>query len=271
MSSMSWNNTMEHTYWHKQTPDKPLFPDLEWSRPENQATAGKLLIVGGNSYGFAAPATAFRSADKAGIGTARMLLPESLRKVVGSTFTAGEFAPTTPSGSFSQKALLELLTMSQWADGVLLAGDFGRNSETAVLIEKFLTKYTGLVTMTQDAVDYVVQAPNQVVDRPRTTLVLSFAQLQKFATSAKFTIAFTFDMDFLRLVDALHAFSATHQVNIVTKHLGTIFVAVNGEVSSTKLPTEKKVWRVETAAKTATWWLQNTTTPFESMSTALVA
>ena len=150
---------MDHTYWHKQSVEKPLFPDLEWSRPQSKATAGKLLIVGGNAQGFAAPANAFRAAEKAGIGTARMLLPDSMRPFVGKPFTSGELAPTTPSGSFSQKALLELLTMSQWADGVLLAGDLGRNSETAILIEKFLAKFQGQVTITQDAVDYVMKSP----------------------------------------------------------------------------------------------------------------
>jgi len=261
---------MDHTFWHRQTAAKPLFPDMEWSRPQNSATAGKLLIVGGNAYGFAAPAHAFSMAEKAGIGTARMLLPDSMRTFVGKTFTAGELAPTTPSGSFSQKALLELLTMSEWADGVLLAGDLGRNSETAILIEKFLEKFKGQVTLTQDAVDYVIHAPEQALERPGTTLVLSFAQLQKFAVNAHFTAAFTFDMDFLRLVDNLHEFTKKHQINIVTKHLQNIFVAVNGDVSSTKLDEDLKVWRVDTAAKVAVWWLQNPAKTFGALSTAVI-
>jgi NAD(P)H-hydrate repair Nnr-like enzyme with NAD(P)H-hydrate dehydratase domain len=122
---------MDRTYWHKQTAAEPLFPDLEWSRPQTAATAGKLMIVGGNSFGFVAPATAFSEAEKAGVGSVQMLLPDSLRPLIGKTFMAGELAASTPSGSFSQKALLELLAMSQWSDGVLFAGDLGRNSETA--------------------------------------------------------------------------------------------------------------------------------------------
>src|SRR3982750_3265194 len=101
---------MERTYWHKQTPEKPLFPDLLWSRPENRAHAGKLLIMGGNAHGFAAPAEAYAESEQAGIGAARVLLPDSLQKTVGRTFAAGEYAPSTPSGSFSQKALAELLS-----------------------------------------------------------------------------------------------------------------------------------------------------------------
>src|ERR1700761_6222741 len=124
---------MDRTFWHKQTPDQPLFGDLLWSRPENKAFAGKLLIVGGNKFGFVDPAEAFSEAEKAGIGVVQMLLPDSLRPFVGRTFTAGELAPSTPSGSFAQTALAQLLALSNWADGVLFPGDLGRNSETAIL------------------------------------------------------------------------------------------------------------------------------------------
>ena len=47
---------MAREYWQRQTSEKPLFADVLWSRPENRNLAGKLLIAGGNLYGFAAPA-----------------------------------------------------------------------------------------------------------------------------------------------------------------------------------------------------------------------
>ncbi len=131
---------MTPEYWHKQPVGKLLFPELEWSRPENKQFAGKLLIVGGNLHGFAAPAEAYAAAAKAGIGTAHVLLPDAIQKVVGHFIENGEFAASTPSGSFSQKALIELLEWCRWSDGVLFAGDLGRNSETAILVEKFLQK-----------------------------------------------------------------------------------------------------------------------------------
>src|SRR3990167_5419572 len=139
---------MADTYWLKQAKDKPLFEDLLWSRPENKRLAGKLLIVGGNLHGFAAPGTAYGASLKAGIGTCRIIMPDSLKKIViphfshfhGSTLQM-EFAPSTISGSFSKEALAQILDSAQWADGVLLAGDFGRNSETAILLEKLLNKY----------------------------------------------------------------------------------------------------------------------------------
>jgi hypothetical protein len=245
-----------------------LFPDLLWSRPENRNQAGKLLIIGGNAHGFAAAAEAYAAASGAGIGTARVLLPDSLQKTVGKVLEAGEYAPSTPSGSFSRQALAEALAMAGWADGVLLAGDFGRNSETAVMLEQLLEKYSGQLTLTKDAADYFAKAPAKLLDRSETLLVLSFAQLQKFAAGARFTTAFTFNMDLLRLVDALHEFTEKHQAGIVVKHLDTIFVAVNGEVSTTGF--ESDIWCINTAAKASVWWLQNPSKPFEALTSAVL-
>jgi hypothetical protein len=262
---------MDRTYWKKQTPDKPLFADMLWSRPENRLFAGKLLIIGGNAQGFAAPSEAYAAATKAGIGTARMLLPDALHKVLGRAFDAGEFAPTTPSGSFSQRALAEALAMANWADGVLLAGDLGRNSETAILLEKFAAKYSGQLTITKDAADYYTTTPQAICARTDTLLVVSLAQLQKLAMQMHFRAAFTFDMDMLRFVDALHQFTEEHTVNIIVQHLDTLFVAAGGQVSSTRLAAEQPVWRVRTAAAAATWWLQNPSKTYDALTTSLVA
>ncbi|HXR49644.1 MAG TPA: hypothetical protein VN778_01300 [Verrucomicrobiae bacterium] len=262
---------MDREFWHKQTPGQPLFADLLWSRPENKRQAGKLLIVGGNAHGFAAPAQAYAEAEKAGVGTARVLLPDSLQKTVGRVLEAGEYAPSTPSGSFSRQAVSEALAMGNWADGVLLAGDFGRNSETAVLLEQLIAKHDGQLTITQDALDYFTKSPLALLDREKTTVVASFAQLQKIASSAHFPTAFTFDMDFLRLIDVVHELSLQHSAAIVTKHLETIFVAYNGEVGTTKLKEDKPIWRVETAAHAAVWWLQNPAKQFESLTTSLIS
>jgi len=261
---------MDSSYWHKQTSDKPLFPDMLWSRPENRAHAGKLLIVGGNAHGFAAPAEAFAESDKAGVGVTRVVLPNVLQKTVGKIFAAGEYAPSTPSGSFAQTALAELLADSAWADGVLLAGDFGKNSETAILLEKFADKYHGQLTITKDAAEYFVGIPESIVTRLETTLVISLAQLQRLGVNAHFPTAFTFGMDLLHLVDALHEFTQAHACNIVVKHLDNIFVAAKGQVSSTKLTQDPEIWRVKTAAHVATWWLQNPSKTFEALTTSVL-
>jgi NAD(P)H-hydrate repair Nnr-like enzyme with NAD(P)H-hydrate dehydratase domain len=256
---------MQRDYWHRQG-SEPLFPDLLWSRPENRAHAGKLFIAGGNLHSFSAAATAFSEAEKAGVGVARVLLPDALQKTVGRVFEAGEYAPSTPSGSFAQTALAEFLELANWADGALLAGDFGRNSETAVLLESFASKYRGQLALVGDAVDYFLTQPD-ILDRPSTLLVLDFSQMQKLATATKSTTAFRSSLDFLHLVDALHEFSANHQASVVLPHEKTVFATAQGSVSTTQF--EKLPSITSLAAHASVWWLQNPTKPFESLTSAV--
>lgn len=265
-TTQGYNSYMDNPAWQKQTKSSPLFPEMEWSKPENKMHAGKLLIVGGSAHGFAAPAEAYAESVRAGIGTARAMLPDSIQKLVGIIIDNADFAPSTPSGSFSQKALAEVLSASMWADGVLLAGDFGRNSETAILLEKFLGKCPLAVTVTKDAVDYCCSAPQTILQREQTTLVLSLSQLQRLDVAAKFDQAITFGMDLLRLVDWLQAFTTRFAPHIVVKHLDTIFVAVDGKVSTTKLHKELPLWRLKAATHTSVWWIQNPSKPYAALS-----
>jgi hypothetical protein len=64
---------MDHTYWRKQTIGSPLFPDVEWSKPEQKSKAGRLGIIGGNKLGFAGVAEAYGISINAGIGDVRVL------------------------------------------------------------------------------------------------------------------------------------------------------------------------------------------------------
>lgn len=262
---------MTPTYWHQQTPEKPLSQDLLWSRPENRASAGKLLIVGGNLHSFAAAAEAYQAAVEAGIGSVRVLLPDALKKTVGRILEVGEYAPSNPSGSFSQKALDEMLEQAAWADGVLVAGDLGRNSETAIVLEKFLAKYPGQVTLAKDAVDYITTNVSQIANRPKTTLVLSMAQLQRLFRAQKFAKAITFSLSLVQLVDILHEYSVLFNNHLVVEYNKTTLVASNGQVSTTGLNEMPEIWRAKTAAVAAVWWLQNPSKTFEALSTSLVS
>jgi hypothetical protein len=198
-------------------------------------------------------------------------LPDSTKATVGALLENVEFAPSTPSGSFSQHALAELTDHANWADGVLVAGDLGRNSETAILLEKFLDKFTGRVTLTKDAAGYVIASPKSALERPNTLLVLTIADMQKLFIKLSQNTAITYDMGLVKLVEALHDFTVSTKLSVVVKHAGQLIVAVNGQVSTT--PTEsnnEEAWRVKVAAHAAVWWLQNPSKPFEAITTSLL-
>ena len=99
---------MKPSYWQSQTADAPLFPDIEWSKPEQRSQAGKLLIIGGNKLGFVAVASAYETATKAGIGESRVALPDVLKKAIDPGAFDTVYAASNPSGGFSKEALSEL-------------------------------------------------------------------------------------------------------------------------------------------------------------------
>ena len=260
---------MPEDYWVRQSADQPLFPGILWSRPENRSQAGKLAIIGGNLHSFAAPAEAYTAAEKAGIGVARVLLPEPLSKLTGRFFDNLEYAPGNPSGSFSRHSLAQWLELAHWSDGTLLAGDLGRNSETAIVFESFVQKHSGQLTITKDAISYALNAAPSVLNRHDTTLVLSLSQLQQYAMAAGSTTPITLGMSLIQLVDVLRWLTTKFSPYIVTKYHDTTCVAVNGIISTTPAGHEDGIWRVQTAATTATWQLQLPSQPFEAITTAI--
>ncbi|MDB5183654.1 MAG: hypothetical protein JWO07_335, partial [Candidatus Saccharibacteria bacterium] len=142
-----------HSYWLRQVPGKPLFPDVEWNKPEQKSHAGKLGIIGGNKLGFLAVGDAYSAARDAGVGQVRALLPIVLKKSVPTTITDIIYGANNPSGGLSKDAAPEMGALGAWADAVLLIGDAGRNSETAILYEDFIRSYGGQLTITRDAID----------------------------------------------------------------------------------------------------------------------
>lgn len=261
---------MNQVYWHKQG-EKALFPNLLWARPEVKGAAGKLLVVGGHAQSFAAAAEAYAAAEQAGIGSVRVLLPDSLEKTVGKLFPSAEFAPSNPSGGFATRALAELLAAAQWADGVLLAGDLGRNSESLAMLENFASNYTGQLTITKDTADFFCTQPLTLVNRAETLLVLSMGQLQKLGKSLQLPYAFTSDLGMVQFIELLHNFTETYPtLYIVTRHMDKHVIAVKGTIGTSPVLGEKPIWRVAIAASASTWWLQTSDLPFESLISSLI-
>lgn len=254
--------------WQKQNLATPLFPDLMWSRPENRRNAGKLLIVGGNSHAIAAPAMAYSAAEKAGIGVVRVVLPDATQKTIGKVFPEAEFASSTPSGSFSREALAQLLESAEWADSVMLAGDFGRNSETAILLEQFAQKYKGQLTIAQDSLDYFLGKNSIIFERKNTLAVINFGKLQKLAASNRPQPPIKYSMNLRQLVEVLNEWLQQTNISLITNHAGQFVAIAKNKVSTTPMPQESN-WQIELAAYAATWWLQQPNKPFEALTTSI--
>jgi ADP-dependent NAD(P)H-hydrate dehydratase / NAD(P)H-hydrate epimerase len=259
---------MGPTYWHRQKLSEPLFTDVVWSRPQNRRSAGKLLILGGNLHSVTAPAIAFQAAASAGIGSSRVILPDAIRKTIGRSFDEGEFAPSTPSGSFAQTALPLVLEHLEWADGLLVSGDLGRNSETAILLEKLLKRYTGPVCITQDGLDYFLSEVGQLTEKDNVIIVSEFGRLQKMTRAGMPSIIMQHAMSLQALVGLLNNWSRESQAKILTHHGDNYIYADGGLVSTTTGPNHS-AWEVPLAAAVITWWLQQPNARFEAVTTAI--
>jgi len=260
---------MQFDYWHKQTPGTPLFSDIEWQRPEHKSLAGKLLIVGGNKLGFAAVAQAYNDALAAGVGECRAILPDALKPVIDKFALDCVYVPTNPSGGMSKDALRPLEAAAAWADAILLIGDAGRNSETAIMMEQFLSRSRKPAMITRDAVDLLRNNTPELLQREQTTFVLSLAQLQKMFQAVYYPKAILFSMQLSTLVETLHKFTISYPVTLVVFHQNQLVVAHDGQVSTTPWEEVMMIWRGSVAAKASVYWLQNLNRPFEAMTASI--
>ena len=262
---------MEYPYWHQQTISSPLFPDIAWSKPEQKSLAGRLGIIGGNKLGFAGVAEAYGVALSMGVGEARVLLPDVLKKTIPPVMTDVIFGATNPSGSLARDAINEMKALGAWAQGILMIGDAGRNSETAIVYEDFLQDYLGPLTITRDAIDLVKHSSQTLIERPNTTLIMSFAQLQKLFQLVYYPKVLTFNMQLTSLVEAVHKFTITYPVTIVVLHKDHLVVAHEGQVTSTPWDNPMAIWRGNTSARAASFWLWSPTKPLESITASIAS
>jgi hypothetical protein len=180
------------------------------------------------------------------------------------------YGASNPSGSLSREAINEMKAIGAWSTGVLLIGDAGRNSETAILYEDFIRDYKGPLTITRDAIDLLRNSSTIIAERPDTLIIASFAQLQKLFQAVYYPKVLTFSMQLTNLVEALHKFTVTYPICIAVLHNETLLVASNGEVTSTPWDNPMQIWRGNTAANAATYWLWNPAKPLESTTASLI-
>lgn len=249
-------------YWQKQDRE-PLFNDLIWSRPENKKYAGKLLIIGGQSGEFAHVASAFETANKAGAGHIRVLLPESLRKLA-QIIPEVEFAAANKSGSFAREALAQWFDLSEWADHFLLAGNFGKNSETTTIIDGFLLRGNCPATLNLDSLSSTGINLEQLIRLP-LTLVIDRPLLQKMGTALGLTVPIQSTTPIDRLAEIIHQISQGNQANLVIQDGEQTWAAVDGNLVSTK---SRPINNTELSADCAVWLMQNPKKPLEALATA---
>lgn len=256
-------------YWQIQESSTPLFPNVEWNKPEQRSLRGRLGIIGGNKLGFAGVAEAYTTALSSGAGDVKVLLPDILRKTIPAHITEAMFAPNNVSGSLRRDALGDMQSLAVWSTGVLLAGDAGKSSETAIVYDDFVASYSDWLTLTRDAVDLLRRSAPQMIEREKTLYVLSFAQLQKLFQDVYYPKILTFSMQLAQLAENLHKFTLSYPITIMTLHQGHIVIAHDGRVISQAWNNPMMIWRGHTAARAASYLLWHNK-PLEALAGSIV-
>lgn len=253
----------------KQNPGKTLYPDIEWSKPENSNLLGKLLIIGGSGHSIAAPSTAYQIASNFGASNVKVIVPEAAKKNIPITLPFLEFAESNHSGSFSKRSTVYIKSFVASSDCTFFCGNFGKNSETAILIEDIIAGAKGLISVSGDAVDYFMLSPNKILSRDNSIVVASFAQLQKMAKNSPFNEAFLFSDGINATAQKLEKFLKDTKCIIITEKDGTLFLASNQNVLVTKFNKLPEDWQISTASLASCWAMFNSNNMFEACATAI--
>lgn len=259
----------QYPYWQQQTPGNSLFPDIEWNKPERRDQAGRLGIIGGSKLGFASVAEAWQTASQTGAGEVRALLPDALKKSVPPAMTDIIFGPTNNAGGLSNETSADILSLDDWSDVMLYIGDAGKNSQTAILYEELLAKTTTPSVITRDAVDLLQNSYPSILNNPHITLVLSLAQLQRLFKNTYYPKILTFSIQLTQLVEAVHKFTLTYPVTIMTFHAGQMIIARSGEVITQSWNDPMRIWRGTTATRAACYLLWTPQAPLKALATSI--
>ncbi|MBW3568658.1 hypothetical protein KY385_00815 [Candidatus Parcubacteria bacterium] len=248
----------------KQDPNKPLFEDLLWSKPENKKSAGKLLIIGGQAGDFINVSSAYSFAKEAGAGTIRLILPDSLKKIARN-IEGVEFAPSNSSGSFAKSALASFFDLSEWSDHVLLAGDLGKNAETTIILDGFLLRGSRPTTLSQHILESIGISFGQLVNMP-LNLVIERKIFQKIAAATGSHVPLTSLTTYAQMGEIIETISAKTKASYTIVDEDHIWCALNGEVISTQT---KPVDINGLSAYSAVWLMQNPSKPLEALAAAV--
>lgn len=243
---------MDYDYWLRPKPGSKPFKELDWEQPERRDQRGHLAIIGGTKLGFAAVASSYQETLEAGAGEVRAVLPDALRPLLGTSLSDALYTHSNKSGGFSTEAEADMRAVADWADLLLLPGDTGRNSETAICFEHLLQSQPLATVITRDAIDLLKANPHLLLERDKTALVLSFAQLQKLLQSVYFPRGIVFTMHLSQLAEVLHKVSLSYPAMLVTYHSEQLVIAHNGSVASFAYEAPMRIWRGSTAASIAT-------------------
>lgn len=246
------------------------FADFFWNLPEQPT--GSLTLLGGNQNSFHTEVKMAEFINQTfRLKTLTVALPDALKaKLPPLEFFS--FLPSTDSGSFADsKTLASLLDVN---DFNLLLGDFSKNSITAKALAGACVSSAKPTLLTRDTIDLLSeQTPEKWLLNPQLFIFASMPQLQKLFRAVYYPKVLLLSMSLMQVTEALHKFTLSYPVTLITLHNGQLVVAHQGRVRA--VPLEKTgyspimLWSGQLACKIAGLNLFNPEHPLEATTAAM--
>ena len=243
-------------YFHKY--ESNPFAELTWNIPDQKQ--GSMLVIGGNSQSFRIVIkTAEIISNTFPVKELTIALPKSLEKTLPPLDNL-VFLPATDSGSFDNSE--ELTKILAASDYNLLIGDFSKNTITARTILDACKNVEKPTLLTRDGVDLIATSGLEpLLMNEQLCLFAPLASIQKIFRAVYYPKVILLSQPLMQIAEALHKFTLSYPVSIITLHNEQILVAKNGNVSA--IPIEKTaytpltIWMGEAASKIAAFNLYN--------------
>ena len=252
--------------------DENIFKDLYWNIPEQKQ--GKVNIIGGNAQSFR---TSVKTAEyllkNYPLANVNLVLPDILKTKLPpmpDTF----YLKSTETGSFADSE--ELKNVMALADYSLIIGDLSKNTITGQAIASACENSAAPLLVTRDAVDLLAENTTEKSLMNENLVVMgSMAQIQKLFRAVYYPKILTLSQSLVQVAEALHKFTLSYPVAMVTIHNGQIIVAKSGTVNV--VPLQKSgfmpilFWNGEMAAKIVALNLYNPNNFIKATSAAVFA
>lgn len=211
--------------------EKNEYANLLWNVPEQKM--GTVNIVGGQAQSFRTPV---RVAEYLGreypVKEVRLVLPDALFGKLPALDNV-VFLPSTESGSLNGEGLAEALNVADWN---LVVGDLSKNSITARGVVGACEIAEKPLLITRDAVDLMVEAgAERTLLNDKVAILASVAQLSKLFRAVYYPKVLMMSQSLVQVADALHKFTLSYPVGVVTLHNGLILVARDGTINAVAL------------------------------------
>ena len=259
---------MDQSYFKKL--EKPASDAPRWNLPEQKS--GKILVLGGNSQSFKTEVRVSEYLTKNfQLKEVVTALPETLKSAF-PPLPNPIFLPATDSGSFSDADSLKNAINS--ADFTLILGDFSKNAATKTAVFSAVETCEKPLLITRDSIDLLADLPlKKSLENPQNLFFLTVPGIQKLFHSLYYPKVITLSMSLLQLADALHKFTLSYQITLITVSNNQLLFAHDGAVRA--FPLEKtpysplSLWFGDAAARLAVFNLFNPKNPLDASISAL--